>query len=89
MLHYKKPTFKRSENIQICNSKKYPIGSVVYGKRFGSKSHNIKGTVVECYYTLNDNDYGFFKNQAFRLLCEDGKYRSYQFVKYYKDKETK
>jgi len=57
-------------------SKKFKIGDWYIGCRSGSASHAKRGTLVKCYYTLNNN----YKNAAYILLCEDGKKRSYQFI---------
>ena len=60
------------------------VGLRAKGQRSGSKSDGMEGTIVEAYYTLNDN---FWKNYAYKLLCDDGKIRSFQGIELIKEEK--
>lgn len=58
------------------NLKKYKLGDLVVGMRYGSSGHLKVGTLVDAYVTINYP----YRNPAYVLLCEDGKKRVYQGI---------
>lgn len=58
--------------------KKFAINDLCVGIRVGCNSTHLRvGRLVYAYYTVNE----IFKNAAYVLRNEDGKERSYQFIK--------
>jgi hypothetical protein len=72
--------WKKSTDRLPCNSKKYPNGTRVIGIRQGAVNHGMHGVVIEAYYTVNRWNGYIFRNQAFVVLCDDGKERVYQYL---------
>ena len=69
-------TSPRPGNRDEIQLKKYKLGDVCVGKRYGSSSHLKVGTLVDAYVTVNYP----YRNPAYVLRCEDGKLRTYQGI---------
>lgn len=70
------------------NPTKNKVGLRARGIRRGSKYDEMAGTIIEAYYTINKgyaswprNNWDGWHNYAYKLLCDDGKVRSYQAVR--------
>jgi len=72
----------RAEHIKSCNSKKFPNGTRVIAQKSGVSCNGIHGAVLYSYYTINYWNGYKFKNQTWRVLCDDGKKRSFQSIIY-------
>ena len=68
-----------SDNYRFAlNPKKHYMGDrVVSIKTYNGTQKKWNGVLMYSYYTLN----GPYKNMAYRVLCDDGKYRSFTYVK--------
>lgn len=77
---------KANPIIPMKKFKKHINGDLYVGMRAGCNSTHLRiGVLLRGYYTLNYP----WRNAAYVLRCEDGRERSYQFIKKIKPEQIK